>query len=200
METLIVHLLLSRYLKEAFSSTAYTVNVYVEPGELALRLVRFPRADILAGKGPRVHCSFRRHKQRRSSATDATAGRKRKQSATSKTEARGQPPAGPSLLPYLAETSAKRKRVYGYVDAEEEEEIDELADDMEDLEQVSRPVRVADDKMGRAGSMEESSEDGDGGEWEYSLRPSVGPWKKQRVSLLAKDNWDVDADVISLSD
>ncbi|KAF9235619.1 P-loop containing nucleoside triphosphate hydrolase protein [Melanogaster broomeanus] len=61
IETLIVHLLVSRYLGEAFSSTAYTVNVYVIPGELALRLTRFPRADIVNGKGPRIQCSFKRH-------------------------------------------------------------------------------------------------------------------------------------------
>ena len=202
---LIVHLLLSRYLGEAFSSTAYTVNVYIVPGELALRLTRFTRADILAGKGPRIHCSFRRPQRRKSSWTDATAGRKKKQAAQTNgaavvkakpevDDARMPGAAGPSRLPHLlGNTLAKKKRPYEVVEpSEDEEEIDELEDDLDEA-----PPSDA-----------ESSGDGDGeggGDWEYSLRPSTGTSKKRKVSfplrgpLKHANKRDLDDEVISLS-
>ncbi|KAH0834694.1 P-loop containing nucleoside triphosphate hydrolase protein [Lanmaoa asiatica] len=196
-ETLIVHLLVLRYLGEAFSSTAYTVNVYIIPGELALRLTRFTRADILAAKGPRIHCSFRRHK-RRSSATDATAGKKRKQPAQTKLkigadDVRAPGAAGPSRRPHTQDSAlAEKKRPHEYVEAfeEDEEEIDELADDIDDAEEdFTNAIRMVDEAPP---SDAESSEDGDAGDgWEYSLRRSS---KKRK--LLKRD---LDDEVISLS-
>jgi len=198
---LIVHLLVSRYLGEAFSSTAYSVNVYIIPGELALRLTRFTRADILAGKGPRIHYSFRRPHQRKSSWTDATAGRKKKQptqtdgTAVAKAKpgvdnARVPGVAGPSRLPHPPGNALAKKRPYEVVDASEEEdedEIDELVDDIDEA-----PPSDA----------ERSDEDG---VWEYSLRPSIGTSKKRKVSPPPKApskhviKRDLDDDVISLS-
>ncbi|KLO09213.1 ATP-dependent DNA helicase [Schizopora paradoxa] len=66
-ETLLVHLLLADYLKESFSSTAYTINVYVQPGPNALRLSRFRREQVEAGQGPRISVTFlkKEKKQRR---------------------------------------------------------------------------------------------------------------------------------------
>lgn len=214
---LIVHLLVSRYLGEAYSSTAYTVNVYIIPGELALQLTRFTRADILAGKGPRIHCSFRRH-HRRSSATDMTASKKRKQPAQTNhanavkakikvDDAQVPGAAGPSRWPHLQENAlAKQKTLDQYVDVpgEDEEEIDELADDIDDGgEDFTKAIRLIDEAPP---SDAESSEDGAGiGDWEYSLRPSTGMSKKRKVSLppkgpskQASERW-LDAEVISLS-
>ena len=220
---LIVHLLLSRYLGEAFASTAYSVNVYIIPGELAIRLTRFTRADILAGKGPRIHCAFRRH-QRRCSATDATAGKKRKKpvqtnSTTSVNkamikvdDARVPMAAGPSRLPHLQDNArAKKKRPYEYIEASEEDEgeVDELVDDIDDGgEDFTHAIRMIDAALP---SDVESSEDGDGDvggggdwNWEYSLRPSMGT-KKRKVSLPPKgpskqaNERDSDVEVIALS-
>ena len=49
-----MQLLLSGYLKESFHSTAYAINVYVLPGDNALRLTRWSREDIESGKGQRI--------------------------------------------------------------------------------------------------------------------------------------------------
>lgn len=211
---LIVHLLLSRYLGEAFSSTAYNVNVYVVPGELALRLTRFARADIVAGKGPRIHCSFRRGNQRRSSCTNATAGKKKKQPARAsgatagktKTEAPGA--AGPSRLPNLLSNGLAKKRPYEYVEPSEddgEEEIDELADDVEDeVEDFTTAIRAIDEAPPSDADSSGDEDGGGGGDWEYSLRSSMGTAKKRKMSLPHKgpskqaNKRDLD-DVVSLS-
>ncbi|KAG9311882.1 ATP-dependent DNA helicase [Chiua virens] len=215
LETLIVHLIVTRYLKEAFSSTAYAVNVYVVPGELALRLTRFTRADILAGKGPRIHCSFKRHHRRVPSTTD---GKKRKQPAKNKDANAMEvedvhvsaPPAGPSRLPQDSVLAiAKRKRPYEYVEPDDEvkdeEEVDELAGDIEDGEpgdDFTAALRVIDEAPS---SDADSSEDELGKGWEFSLWPLKGPSKKRRVSSPLNGpskparKPDLDADVISLS-
>ncbi|KAI9567984.1 P-loop containing nucleoside triphosphate hydrolase protein [Boletus coccyginus] len=164
LEVLIVHLLVSRYLGEAFSSTAYSVNVYIVPGELALRLTRFTRADILAGKGPRIHCSFRRQRQRNSS-LDSAEGRKRKQPAQTNSaaavvnpkigmhDARVPGAAGPSRLPRpLGNALEKKKRPYEYVEASEEDE-DGMDDEGKDFVNAIRMIDEA------PSSDAESSED-----------------------------------------
>jgi len=208
---LIVHLLVSRHLGEAFSSTAYSVNVYIVPGELAIRLTRFTRAEILAGKGPRIHCSFRRQR-RRNSSLDTAAGRKKKQAVqtngaaavvnpkTGMHDARVPGAAGPSRLPHpLGNAPEKKKRPYEYVEASEVDE-DGVDDEGEDFEEAIRMIDEA------PPSDAESSEDGGGGgDWEYSLRPPTGTSKKRKVSLPFKgpskqaNKRDLDDDVISLS-
>ena len=55
---MLIQLLLSQYLKESFHSTAYSINVYVIPGQQAIRLVRYSREDIEGGKGPRIQIVF----------------------------------------------------------------------------------------------------------------------------------------------
>lgn len=217
---MIVHLLMSRYLGEAFSSTAYTVNVYVVPGELALRLTRFTRGDILAGKGPRIHCSFKQAHQRKSSSTDATVGRKKKQpaqtsgaaAAKAKTDgnsARGPGAAGPSRLPHmLSNALAQKKRTYEYVEASEEDEketVHDLVDHIDDAEEdFTNALRMIDEEPSDAESS--GDEDEGGGDWEYSWRTSTGTSKKRKVSLPTKgpskqaNKRDLDDDVISLSD
>ena len=53
-----MNLLLSEHLKESFHTTAYAINVYVLPGANAVRLARYTREDIEAGKGTRIFASF----------------------------------------------------------------------------------------------------------------------------------------------
>ncbi|EIN09098.1 ATP-dependent DNA helicase [Punctularia strigosozonata HHB-11173 SS5] len=60
-ETLIVELLLARYLDQTFSATSYTTNVYISPAPDAIRLTRLSSADVENGKGPRLECSFLKH-------------------------------------------------------------------------------------------------------------------------------------------
>ena len=55
---MLIQLLLSQYLKESFHSTAYSINVYVIPGQQVIRLVRYSREDIEGGKGPRIQIVF----------------------------------------------------------------------------------------------------------------------------------------------
>lgn len=62
-----ITLLLSGYLKEEFSSTAYTINVYLCPGPHAFRLSRLSHEDILAGTGPEIIVSFPKKEKRRKS-------------------------------------------------------------------------------------------------------------------------------------
>lgn len=174
------------------------MNVYVVPGELCLRLTRLTRNDILTGKGPRIHCSFRR-RQQKFSVADTTAVKKRKQPAPAV--------AGPSRLSLPQEIPpAKKKRPYEYVEAseEDEDEIDGSVDDFDNGEEdFTNAIRAIDEALP---SDAESSEDGEGGgDWEYSLRPSIGTSKKRKVSLPVKgpskqvNKRNLDEDVISLS-
>lgn len=50
-------MLLENYLQESFQQTAYSTNVYIEPGDKAVRFSRLTRADIETFK-PRVKLSF----------------------------------------------------------------------------------------------------------------------------------------------
>ena len=57
-----MHLLLLGYLGESFHSTAYSINVYVTPGQGALRLTRYTREDIESGRGQRIKVTFLKQK------------------------------------------------------------------------------------------------------------------------------------------
>lgn len=65
VESLIVALLLSNYLKEDFSSTAYAINVYLVPGEQAFRISRLSPDDIRLGNSPRIMHSFLKKEARK---------------------------------------------------------------------------------------------------------------------------------------
>lgn len=58
MESLLIHLLLSKHFKEDFQTTAYSVNVYIIPGSQALRLSRLSRANVEGGQCPKIEHSF----------------------------------------------------------------------------------------------------------------------------------------------
>ncbi|KIJ15140.1 hypothetical protein PAXINDRAFT_180755 [Paxillus involutus ATCC 200175] len=177
IETLTVQLLVSRYLGEAFSSTAYTVNVYVIPGELALRLTRLTRAEVVHGNGPRIHCSFKRQ-TRKGKASAAGAGTKRK------TAARDGGDGGDVSVATVAGSSRPRKRLslHDPVHPESEEEEDrhvpglakkkkrlhaEAGKEDEEDEDFTNAIRM----VNEAEPSDAESDVEDGG-WEYSLRPS----------------------------
>ncbi|QRW06394.1 ATP-dependent DNA helicase [Ceratobasidium sp. AG-Ba] len=76
-ETLIIQLVLSGHLKEIFHSTAYSINVYLQPGPQAIRLTRLDRGVIEAGGAPKIECAFiQRKTSGRTKAASADKGRK----------------------------------------------------------------------------------------------------------------------------
>ncbi|KAG2152610.1 P-loop containing nucleoside triphosphate hydrolase protein [Suillus bovinus] len=183
MESLIVQMLVLRYLEEAFSSTAYTVNVYVAPGNQALRLTRFIREDIVNGGGPRIQCSFRRHGRKVKSKKAATD-----RQSPDIPDLQENTTAGPSRIRQPA--PSRKKRVY-----EDVSDPDEI-----DGEDFTSQIRMVD-------AEESDDDDDDGADWAYSLRPPQ-PTKKRRKSekktkeILARLNRRTSGDeheVISLS-
>lgn len=160
IESLIVQMLVSRYLEEAFSSTAYTVNVYVAPGNQALRLSRFTREDVVNGRGPRIQCSFRRQGRKGKSKKVATD-----MQSPDILECQEDISAGPSRI--LNAAPPKKKRLYEDVSDPDDEDTDEAED-------FTRRMRMV--------FSEESDADDDGGvDWVYSFRPPQ-PTKKRRTS------------------
>lgn len=155
-----MQMLVSRYLEEAFSSTAYTVNVYVVPGNQALRLSRFTREDVVNGRGPRIQCSFRR------------LGRKGKSKKVAVDmpspgilECQEDISAGPSRI--LNAAPPKKKRLY-------EDVSDPDDDDIYGAEDFTSQMRMID-------AEESDADDDDGVDWAYSFRPPQ-PTKKRRTS------------------
>jgi len=72
VESLLISLLLQDYLKEEYSSTAYTINVYLTPGPQSLRLTRLSEEDVRNGNGPRIRMSFLKKEKGRKSITAKT--------------------------------------------------------------------------------------------------------------------------------
>jgi hypothetical protein len=66
VESLLITLLTLGYLKEEYVTNTYAINVYLIPGQQALRLSRLSKEDIEGGKGPRIATVFpKREKVRR---------------------------------------------------------------------------------------------------------------------------------------
>lgn len=158
LESLIVQMLVLRYLEEAFSSTAYTVNVYVAPGNQALRLTRFTREDITNGSGPRIRCSFWRL-GRKVKGKKAAINR---QSPDMLDDLQEDAAAGPSQIRKPA--PPKKKRLY-----EDVSDPDEV-----DGEDFTNQIKIID-------AEESDVDDDDDADWAYSLRPPQ-PTKKRRKS------------------
>jgi len=76
VESLLIHLLLSKYLREDFQATAYSVNVYIIPGPQSLRLSRLSRADVEGGKCPKIGASFLRKMGKRKGLSKSKIGGK----------------------------------------------------------------------------------------------------------------------------
>ncbi|KAL4073701.1 ATP-dependent DNA helicase [Scleroderma citrinum] len=176
VEKLIVQLLILRYLGEAFSSTAYSVNVYVIPGQLAIRLTRLMRSEIVNGKGPRIYCSFKRTPRGGKAVTKASMKRGTVRESVADGDSNEDGIAGPSnSRPSKYPMQMKNKRPY--------EEVDEEPKEIEDEEDFSEEIRMIDD---------ESSGKEEDRDWEYSIRPT----RRQTVLNGHKS----DSSVISLSD
>lgn len=178
VEKLIVQLLISRYLSEAFSSTAYSVNVYVTPGELAIRLTRYTHSEIVNGNGPRIYCSFSRTPRK----GKAVARGSVKQAARERVSEDGSD-EDCIAVPWNSRVSRiparmKNKRSYDEVDEEPQE-----TDDGEDFSEQIRKI-------------DELSDEEDRG-WEHSIRPT-------RRQTMSNENGDSsvengDSSVIYLS-
>ncbi|KAG1730305.1 P-loop containing nucleoside triphosphate hydrolase protein [Suillus lakei] len=157
MESLIVQMLVLRYLEEAFSSTAYTVNVYVAPGNQALRLTRFTREDIINGGGPRIQCSFRRNGRKVKS----------KKAAIDK--------QSPDILDLQQDTIAGPSRIRKPAPPRKKRLYEDVSDpDEADGEDFTTQIRMID-------AEESDVDDDDDADWAYSLRPPQ-PTKKRRKS------------------
>ncbi|KAH7882286.1 P-loop containing nucleoside triphosphate hydrolase protein [Phlebopus sp. FC_14] len=204
LETLIVHLLVSRYLGEAYSSTAYTVNVYVIPGELALRLSRLTRADVTSGKGPRIQCSFKRRARKGKASAAAIAAEEKRPLEKQSMFVRGlEGIAGPShshsRMHTLAPVLAKKTRLYSEIDEQEEVESELVEDiDEEVIEDFTNEMRGIDDQ---SSSDDEDGEGPDDRDWKYSLRTASSLRKRQRITSQEKglNQYDIDHEVISIS-
>ncbi|KAI6121912.1 ATP-dependent DNA helicase [Pisolithus sp. B1] len=187
IETLIVHLLVSGYLREEFSSTAYTVNVYVAPAPLAIRLMRHTRAEIMAGNGPEICCSFRRAPRRGKATTVATkdATRITIQETVDGSDSENEPVAGPSssCLPrYNLRTKNKRS-------SRESDEPETFTDGEDFTEEI---LMIDDDSSVDAGDDVRSRD------WEYSIRPMQGR-VGSRSSLRLKNRKTAHSDIVYLS-
>lgn len=187
IETLIVHLLVSGYLREEFSSTAYTVNVYVTPGPLAIRLTRHTRAEIMAGKGPKICCSFRRAPRRGKATAVATkdATRTTIQETVDGSDSENELVAGPSssCLPRCNLRTKNKRPCRG---SDEPEAFTDGEDFTEEI------LMIDDDSSDDAGDDVRSQD------WEYSIRPMqerVG----SRSSLRLKNMKRAHSDVVYLS-
>ncbi|KAI6165945.1 P-loop containing nucleoside triphosphate hydrolase protein [Pisolithus thermaeus] len=187
IETLIVHLLVSGYLREEFSSTAYTVNVYVAPAPLAIRLTRHTRDEIMAGKGPKIYCSFRRAPRRGKATTVATkdAMRITTQETVDGGDSENEPIAGPSssCLPRY-NLRAKNKR-----SSRESDEPETLTDGEDFTEEI---LMIDDDSSVDAGDDVRSLD------WEYSIRP-IQARVGSRSSLRLKNRKIAQSDIVYLS-
>lgn len=157
MDSLIVQMLVLRYLEEAFSSTAYTVNVYVAPGNQALRLTRFTREDIVNGGGPRIQCSFRRHGCKVKSKRVAND-----RQSPDNLDLQEDTTAGPSQIRKPA--PPRKKRLY---------------EDVSDPDEVDGEDFTS--QIGMIDAEESDVDDDDDGDWAFSLRPPP-PTKKRRKS------------------
>lgn len=170
----------------------------------------------MAGQGPHIHCSFRRHQRQ---APKDAAGKKRKlqpaqdqdlaqlvsagRARTQSSKIVAPVAAGPSR-PTAAgglQGSAAKKRPYDDVEASDES-VEDIDDDDDGVsEDFTNALRAIDEV--HFSSNAESSEDTDGGgDWEYSLRPKkrkegLVSFAQARRKLTIKR--DLNDDVISLS-
>ncbi|KAJ7654965.1 ATP-dependent DNA helicase [Mycena polygramma] len=109
LESLLVELLVQRYLIEKYHSTTYTTVVYLMTGPLAMRLTRIPRDRVKTDiHAPKIECSFRKAAAWKTKAKNAKA-------STSKGDKK----------------TGKRKRQSNSSDEEEEEEEEE--EDVDDF-------------------------------------------------------------------
>ncbi|KAJ7492759.1 ATP-dependent DNA helicase [Mycena latifolia] len=182
LESLLVELLVERYLVEKYHSTAYTTVVYLMPGPLALRLTRILRDRVKDDNTPKIQCSFR------------NALRKTKSKKAKASSSKGDKPAG------------KRKRQTQSSDEEEEgdEEGDEMDDFIiEDEDDFGKPEPAS---ISRRTDVQEPIDDSDQDSelfpsWLYTMRdPAPPPPKKRRTGDKMSTVMEGDREVMILSD
>ncbi|KAJ6574968.1 P-loop containing nucleoside triphosphate hydrolase protein [Mycena capillaripes] len=170
LESLLVELLVQRYLVEKYHSTAYTTVVYLMNGPLAMRLTRLARDRVKTdAHAPKIECSFRKV-ARKTKAKSAKAG-----------SSKGDKKAG------------KRKQQSQSSDEEDQEE--EAGDEMDDfiIEDEDEPRMQQPAKRPIPESIDDSDVESEFPDWTYSMREP--PPKKQRTG-----NKPINNEVIELSD
>ncbi|KAF8213207.1 P-loop containing nucleoside triphosphate hydrolase protein [Mycena galopus ATCC 62051] len=174
VESLLVELLVQRYLVEKYHSTAYTTVVYLMTGPLAMRLTRIPRDRVKTLQEPRIECSFR------------TVARKSKAKGAKASSSKGDSKSG------------KRKRQSQ--SSEEEEEPPEDDGEMDDFiledEDGLRPT-ASHSMHALADAIDNSDQESELPDWTYSMRGL--PLKKRRTSPSVQLAKTVDNEVIELS-
>ncbi|KAJ7783633.1 ATP-dependent DNA helicase [Mycena maculata] len=166
LESLLVDLLVQRYLVEKYHQTAYTTVVYLMTGPLALRLTRMPRARLTIDETvPKIECLFRTVVRK----TKAKAAKAKAGSST------GEKPAG------------KRKRLVQSSDEDEDDGDEGGEDEMDDFIIEDEPV-LEDNSLHASSSrrMIDTQDDSDFDsselipDWTYSMRDPP-PAKKRRT-------------------
>ena len=207
MESLLIHLLLSRHFKEDFQTTAYSVNVYIIPGSQALRLSRLSKADVEGGKCPKIEHSFlNKTGKRKSLSKPKTGGKGGKRrtldpvedddddgSETQQTPLQrvGTTKMQPQYGSKAATRTTKRKRIMS-----SDDEKGGVPDQGDDIAHFTVDDNVDDFRVGGDLAADEYTSSSAQDEWSYSLavnhsRGSIPPNKRRR---LAQPN------VIDLSD
>ncbi|KAJ7275198.1 P-loop containing nucleoside triphosphate hydrolase protein [Mycena haematopus] len=177
LESLLVELLVQRYLVEKYHSTAYTTVVYLMTGPLSMRLTRFPRERVKTLESPRIECSFRTV-SRKSKAKTAKA-------SSSKED----------------KNSGKRKRQSQSSEEEEEEQEDEMDDFIieEDDEPVTQRRTSNHSVRPLPETIENSDQESELPDWTYSMRDP--PLKRRRTSpSIHRPLLSNSTEVIELSD
>ncbi|KAJ7706323.1 P-loop containing nucleoside triphosphate hydrolase protein [Mycena rosella] len=169
LESLLVELLVQRYLVENYHSTAYTTVVYLMNGPLALRLTRIPHDRVKTDKNaPKIECSFRK------------AAKKSKTKNAKASSSKGDIQAG------------KRKRQAQSSD-EDDEDDDEDDGEMDDFildEDDAGPAILerASGSTSRRPTAPDPIDDSDLDselvpDWTYSMRDPPPPAKKRRTGV-----------------
>ncbi|OCF58975.1 ATP-dependent DNA helicase [Kwoniella mangroviensis CBS 10435] len=70
-EALLIHLVLLGYLADSYHATAYSVNVYIVPSDMAVRLTRLRSEDVQAGRSVKIECTFPAPEPKKSKAKKA---------------------------------------------------------------------------------------------------------------------------------
>ncbi|KAI5121119.1 hypothetical protein M0805_002791 [Coniferiporia weirii] len=175
-EILLVNLLLSQHLKESFHSTAYAINVYVLTGPSAIRLSRYSREDVEAGKGPRIIVAFlkKKSKKRGSSKEGARgSGGRNKENDTGED--------------FFNRTNGKKRKRYEGLEADPEFGDDSIADDENvmslyiDDDEPEEPRRRADKGRKRLQTKVLSEDEGEEeDDWEFTFDGGSVPKTKPR--------------------
>ncbi|WVQ69090.1 uncharacterized protein L199_007303 [Kwoniella botswanensis] len=70
-EALLIHLVLLGYLADSYHATAYSVNVYIVPSDMAVRLTRLRLEDVQAGRSVKIECTFPASEPKKSKSKNA---------------------------------------------------------------------------------------------------------------------------------